>query len=99
MSSNISLIEKILDKLTGPFGALIISLIALSWLASKFEMFVEQSMESHKEDRRVYEDSMKKMSYQLIINSDKIDSIQEDVKDLTEDIKGLKGNNNGINDR
>jgi DNA-binding LacI/PurR family transcriptional regulator len=99
MSSNISLIEKILDKLTGPFGALIISLIALWWLASKFELFVAQSMESHKEDRRVYEESMQKMSDQLVINSDKIDSIQKDVKDLTDDVKELKGNNNGSHTR
>jgi hypothetical protein len=42
---------------------------------------------------------MQKMSDQLVINSDKIDSIQKDVKDLTDDVKELKGNNNGSHTR
>ena len=85
-----SLIERILDKVTGPFGALIIALVSLWWLATKFEMFITDTMNQHAEDRELYKSSIKQMTDQLVVNSGKIDSIQEDVRNLAEDMKELK---------
>lgn len=84
-------VDKILDKVVGPFGALVISLIALSWLAQKFEVFVDKTIESHDQDRLLYKQSMEKMTNQLIDNSRKIDVLTEDVKELSEDVKTIKG--------
>ena len=66
MSDTASTIDKIFDKLTGPFGALVISLIALYWLSQKFEVFVNKTIESHEEDRVLYKESMEKMTSQLL---------------------------------
>ena len=87
---NVSTAEKILDKVTGPFGALILALISLWWLSSKFEMFIDKTIEQHAEDRDVYESSIKKMTEQLVVNSEKIDLIKNDVKSLSDDVKELK---------
>lgn len=84
-------VDKIFDKVVGPFGALVISLVALSWLAQKFEVFVDKTIESHDEDRLLYKQSMEKMTDQLIDNSRKIDVLTEDVKELSEDVKTIKG--------
>ena len=86
----ISTAEKILDKCTGPFGALILSLVSLWWLSSKFEMFIEKTIEQHNEDRELYKSSIQKMTEQLVINSEKMDLIKDDVKSLSEDVKELK---------
>lgn len=84
-------VDKVFDKVVGPFGALVISLVALSWLAQKFEVFVDKTIESHDEDRLLYKQSMEKMTDQLIDNSRKIDVLSEDVKELSEDVKTIKG--------
>lgn len=84
-------VDKVFDKVVGPFGALVISLVALSWLAQKFEVFVDKTIESHDEDRLLYKQSMEKMTDQLIDNSRKIDVLTEDVKELSEDVKTIKG--------
>ena len=84
-------VDKVFDKVVGPFGALVISLVALSWLAQKFEVFVDKTIEQHDEDRLLYKQSMEKMTDQLIDNSRKIDVLTEDVKELSEDVKTIKG--------
>ncbi|MGI9554840.1 MAG: hypothetical protein ACR2M6_02595 [Vampirovibrionia bacterium] len=84
-------VDRIFDKITGPFGALVISLVALYWLSEKFEVFVDKTIESHDEDRLLYKKSMEKMTDQLIDNSRKIDVLSSDVKELSDDVKSIKG--------
>ena len=91
MSESPSTLDRILDRLTGPFGALIISLIALYWLSQKFEMFVLQTIESHEEDRALYKESIEGMTAQLLKNNKKLEDLSDDVKDLSEDVKTIKG--------
>lgn len=98
MSDQLSTIDRIFDKLTGPFGALVISLVALYWLSQKFEVFVNKTIESHEEDRTLYRESMEKMTDQLKLNTNKIDRLSDDVKNLSEDVKSIKGKQDGTDD-
>jgi hypothetical protein len=82
--------ERILDRITGPFGALILAMIALWWLASRFESFIDQTMVQHAEDREIYQSSIKQMTDQLVINGNKIETIRNDVNLLSEELRKKK---------
>ena len=90
MSESPSNMDTFFKGITGPFGALVISFFALFWLSQKFELFITQTIESHREDRDIFRDSIEKMTAQLLENNNKIQKLSIDVKDLSEDVKTLK---------
>ena len=74
-NSGMDQLEKVLEKVTGPFGALVLAVVLLWIVLGHYQTLIDQSLSEHREDRALYRESMHDLS-------GKIDRIGRDVEDI-----------------
>lgn len=73
--------DNFLDRISGPFGALVLCVVFLSFLFDHYQTIINTSLQEHREDRAMYQKTMLELSKSMQSMSNDLEDIKSSIKE------------------